>query len=252
MRIAQISDTHILTPDSDQAASPIRADNLRRCVAEINRQSPDIVIHTGDMVQNGDPREYAYLRSILAPLKAPLCVVPGNRDEKAAARAAFADLGLFPATGEFLHYSLEDYPVRLVGLDSVGPNERKGHFCRKRQIWLEETLAQAPEKPTVLFIHHPPFDVGDHYVGGYRHGEEAMALAEVVARHPQVIRLLCGHVHWPIEQSWAGTTATIMPSVAVDVRKGVDEVQAQGRPLCYLHDYAIETGLVSRFQMVGD
>jgi hypothetical protein len=77
-----------------------------------------------------------------------------------------------------------------------------------------------------LFIHHPPFDVDDHYVGGYRRADEATALEYIVRRHPHVVGLLCGHVHWPVERQWAGTQARIMPSVAVDVRKGVDEVKA--------------------------
>ncbi len=53
MIIAQISDTHILARSSDQAVGASRADNLRRCVADINRQGVDVVVHTGDSVQDG-------------------------------------------------------------------------------------------------------------------------------------------------------------------------------------------------------
>lgn len=245
MLIAQISDTHILTPASDQPAAELRADCLRRCVTAINRQQPAAVIFTGDTVQHGQPEEYARLRELLAPLEPPLYLVPGNRDDKRAMQSAFGDHAHLANSGEFLHYTVEQYDVRLVALDSTLVGERKGRYCQERQAWLDTVLAEQPERPTVLFIHHPPFDVDDHYVGGYRQPEEAAALADIVGRHSQVIALICGHVHWPIEREWAGTEARIMPSVANDLRKGVDESEARGRPVFMLHRVDGEAGIRS-------
>jgi 3',5'-cyclic AMP phosphodiesterase CpdA len=122
---------------------------------------------------------------------------------------------------------------------------RKGHFCAERQAWLDASLAADPGKPALLFIHHPPFDVGEHYVGGYRNPEEAQALHDIVARWPQVVGMLCGHVHWPVAREWAGTEARVMPSVAVDVRNGVDENATRGRPVYMLHRVSGAAGLVS-------
>jgi hypothetical protein len=42
-----------------------------------------------------------------------------------------------------------------------------------------------------------------------------------------------------------------MPSVAVDVRKGVDETEAQGRPIYLLHRVSGEAGIVSNERMVN-
>jgi 3',5'-cyclic-AMP phosphodiesterase len=246
MLIAQISDTHILAHASDHPAAQRRADDLRRCIADINRQRPDAVIFTGDTVQHGQPEEYARLRGLLAPLEAPLYLISGNRDDKAALRAAFGDRPYLPKNGDFLHYTVEVHALRLIAIDSTSPGERKGVFCAARQAWLDAVLSDRPERPTLLFIHHPPFDIDDHYIGGYRRPEEAAALADVVSRHPQVERLLCGHVHCPVDRPWAGTRASVMPSIAVDVRKGIDETEARGQPIYQLHRITAETGLVSR------
>jgi 3',5'-cyclic AMP phosphodiesterase CpdA len=247
--IAQISDTHILPPDSDLPAASLRADCLQQCVDDLNRQTLDAVIFTGDTVQHGQPEEYALLRDLLAPIEAPLFMVPGNRDDKLAMRDAFSDHGWLAGTGEFLHYVIEDFEVRLIGIDSTLAGERKGRFCELRQAWLERTLSEQPDRPSLLFIHHPPFDVGDHYVGGYRRAEEALALRDIVARHANVAGLLCGHVHWPVEREWAGTAARITPSVAIDVRKGIDE--AERRPIYMLHRVAGANGLVSQLRPAG-
>jgi len=251
MRIAQLSDTHILAPGSDDSVADLRAECLRRAVADINEQGPDVVVFTGDTVQHGAQEEYDRLRALLSPLEAPLYLVPGNRDDNEVLRNAFADKPCLRTDSEFLHYAIDDHEIRLIGLDSTATAERKGHFCAARQGWLAERLAEQPHRPTLLFIHHPPFDVGDHYVGGYRHPEEAAALAAIVRRHAQVVGLLCGHVHWLVEREWAGTQARIMPSIAVDVRKGIDEVETRGRPIYWLHEAAAQTGLVSRTRQAG-
>ena len=250
MIIAQISDTHILARSSDRAEGRSRADDLRRCVADINRQQPDAVVHTGDIVQHGLAEEYDHVREILAPLQAPVYVIPGNRDERGALRAAFGDHSYLPRHGDFLHYTVEDHAVRLVALDSTAAGERKGVYCARRRAWLHQVLGGARDKPTILLIHHPPFDIGDHYIGGYRRPREAEELATVVGRHAQVRRLLCGHVHCPTERQWAGTVATTMASVAVDVRMDVDIPGLEDRPMYQLHVTSEEGGIVSRARIV--
>ena len=162
MFIAQISDTHILLPDDEHPAASLRGDCLRRTVADVNRLKPDAVILTGDTVQHGQPEEYALLRELLAPLEAPLYLVPGNRDDKEALRAAFGDAAYLPVDGDFLHYAIEEHDIRLVGIDSTLAGERKGRFCAARQAWLDATLSEQPDRATLLFIDHPPFDFGDH------------------------------------------------------------------------------------------
>ncbi len=249
MVIAQISDTHILARSSDQAVAAPRADNLRRCIADINRQGVDVVVHTGDSVHHGTAEEYAHLREILADLEAPLLLIPGNRDRHGALSAAFGHLSYLPRNGDFFHYAVEDYPLRLVALDSVAAGERKGVFCARRLAWLEETLAREPGRPTVLFVHHPPFDIAGHYVGGYRRPRDARDLAAVVSRHPQVERLLCGHVHILHRAQWGGTVATTMPSVAVDLRKGADGT-IEAAPSYLLHVASGAGGLVSHTRVV--
>jgi len=249
MLIAQISDTHILAKSSDSAAAPSRAENLRRCVAHINREGVDLVIHTGDSVQDGTPEEYAHIGEILAGLDAPVYLVPGNRDRREVLRASLDRFSYLPQSGDFLHYVIDDYPLRLVALDSVVTGERKGAFCARRLAWLEETLAREPGKPTVLFMHHPPFDIDPHYVGGYRRQQDTDDLAAVVSRHPQVVRLLCGHVHCAHRERWGDTVATTMPSIAVDLRKEVDAAIGDA-PLYLLHVAAIDGTMESHIRVV--
>ena len=249
MLLAQISDTHILARSSDEAVGARRAENLRRCIADINRQGVDAVVHTGDSVHHGMAEEYAHLREILAELEAPLYLIPGNRDRQDALRVAFDDLPYLPSDGAFLHYVIEDHPIRLVALDSIAAEERKGVFCARRLDWLEGTLARAPDRPPLLFIHHPPFDIAPDYLGGYRHPQDAEDLAAVVSRHPQVENLLCGHVHRLHHESWGGTVAITMQNDANDIGSMIDAAN-QEAPSYLLHVASIDGGVVSHTRIM--
>lgn len=196
MWIAQITDTHIKLPGRLAYGVVDTADFLRKAVDRLNIQEPrpDLVVITGDLVDAGDPREYAYLRQLLAPLKIPFIVVAGNHDERQALRAAFYDHDYLPSTG-FLQYVIEDkYPLRIIGLDTLVPGSGAGELCADRLGWLNERLAEQPGKPTLILMHHPPFSCGIAHME--KVGLTGIdALADVLYPHHQVKGVLCGHLH---------------------------------------------------------
>ncbi|MEP7207333.1 MAG: phosphodiesterase [Casimicrobiaceae bacterium] len=228
MLLAQISDLHVMSKGELAYGRVDTADLLRRAVRHLNRLDPrpDAVLITGDLADKGEPRAYAHLREILDDLQYPFYVIPGNHDRLAAFRAAFADQPYLPADGPFIQYVIDDFPVRIVAADSVDPGRVRGTMCDARLAWLDRTLAEAPARPTLLMMHHAPFATGlPHFdaVGMDRVAE----IEAIVARHSQVERVLCGHVHRATQIRFGGTIASSCPStahqVAVDLRPdGID------------------------------
>ena len=151
MLIAQITDTHIKLPGKLAYRKVDTASMLRRCVQELLALSPqpDIVLLTGDLVDLGRPEEYDHLKSILAPIKQRIIAIPGNHDEREAMRDAFRDGGYLPTKGKFLQFAIDDYPLRLVGLDTLIPGQGGGELCRERLDWLDRTLAERPDARTI-------------------------------------------------------------------------------------------------------
>ena len=183
MIVIQLSDPHIVAPGELLYGRVDTAEFLARSVAEINRLDPlpDVVVMTGDLVDHGNPAEYEHLRRLLAPLAMPIFVIPGNHDAREPLRAAFAGDGYLPADG-FLQFAIEDYPVRLVALDTLIPGEGGGLLCSTRLAWLDHVLASAPARPVLLMMHHPPFLTGIERMD--RAGlQNSQAFAAVVARH---------------------------------------------------------------------
>ncbi|HKW92734.1 MAG TPA: phosphodiesterase [Methylomirabilota bacterium] len=256
MLIAQITDTHISTPDSPNDRVFRTPEHLERAVAHLNglEPRPDVVLATGDLVERGEPVEYARLRSILDRLAMPLYVVPGNHDSREHLARAFADRGYLPPRG-FLQYTVEQWPVRLIGLDTNVPGKPGGRLCAERLGWLEARLAEAPSRPTVVFMHHPPFRTGMTLMDemGLEGGDE---LACVIRRHPQVERVLCGHVHRPMTQRFGGTVASTSPAtahqLALDLAPSRRLAVVMEPPACMLHQWlGADAGLVSHVSVIG-
>jgi 3',5'-cyclic-AMP phosphodiesterase len=257
MLIAQISDLHV-KPEGTLAYRRVEtATFLARSVDQIRRLTPrpDIVLATGDLVDGGRPEEYARLRQLLAPLPMPVYLIPGNHDDREALRAGFADHPYLPRDGPFIQYVIDDYPVRLIALDTLVPGKGSGLMCGQRIAWLAARLAEAPDRPTIIFMHHPPFTTGIEHMD--RLGlEGAPAMGGVVKRHPQVEAVLCGHLHRPIQARWCGTLASTAPStahqVALDLGAGGRAAFAMEPPAFLLHLWSPDRGLVSHTSYVGD
>jgi Icc protein len=130
MIIAQISDTHIAlnTPDADQ-----RMRDFALTIADINALDPipDVIVHTGDIVHNGRQEECMQAVSTLAKAKVPICVLAGNEDNRGNLRRSFSACSWLPTNSNFIQYAVEDYPVRLVALDTLSSTSDKGDFCRE-------------------------------------------------------------------------------------------------------------------------
>lgn len=225
MIIAQISDTHLYAAGSKEPAAPLRANALRRVVADINRQPerPDVVIHTGDLAQNHLRTEYEFLHEILSDLKMPFHVVPGNRDDPEPLADIFKDALLVKDGAPFIHYSIDDYSLRLVALDSRGLTSYRGDFTAARLAALRKTLDQDREKPTVIFLHHPPFEVvGAREPVQFESWDPITALSDILSEHDNVVRIFCGHTHRARLATIGNIEASSMPSVAPDLRLDID------------------------------
>ena len=217
MLIAQISDTHVCAEGTRLYGRIDTNAGLARAIDAVNRlrPRPDLVLMTGDLAESGQPAQYAMLRKLLARLEIPLRVLPGNHDSRENLRAAFADHG-YLGQGKFLHHAAELGPLTLIALDTQVPGEDGGTLCAERLAWLERELERSRGRPTLVAMHHPPVPIGVDWLDR-SNCANAEGLAGVVSRHPQVERILSGHVHRAAQIRFAGTVVATAPSTAYQV-----------------------------------
>ena len=221
--IAQISDFHLKPPGVLAYGVADTAAALRRAVDHLNGlvPRPHAVLVTGDLVDEGASESYRVLREILVGLRMPFFMVPGNHDHKDHLRRAFPEHPYLAGVGEpdgrrALCCSIEEFPLRLIGLDTVIPGEHGGGLNPGRLAWLDRVLSERPAAPALIFMHHPPFASGIGHMDGelfIRRDE----LAALIRRHPQVERITCGHIHRAISRRFAGTVATVSPGIGMQL-----------------------------------
>jgi len=256
MWIVQVSDPHLRPPgilyngvvDSNAAfAATIRQINALQ-------PAPDLVVLTGDVVDEGVPAEYAMARELLSDLRAQSLIIPGNHDERSAFRAAFSDHGYLPAEGPLHYVNGTAGAVRVIALDVTVEGEHHGEIDHDRLNWLEAVLASAPDRPSLLLMHQPPFESGVPYLDKYlcRGGGR---LAALVSRYPAVERILCGHVHRQMQMRFAGTLLCTAPSTATAIAlrpwTGAEPASYLEPPGFLLHHWQPDRGVLTHSVPVG-
>ncbi len=255
MLIAQISDMHIKKPGELLYGRIDTQGYLERAVAHVNAldPSPDVALITGDLVESGKPEEYENLKRMLSALRMPFYLIPGNHDARDQLREVFSEHAYLPRGG-FLQYVVEGLPLRLIALDTLVPGKGFGALCPERLDWLDARLGES-NRPALLYMHHPPFDCGIDAFDAARLNEGAEHLADIVRTHGTVERVLCGHVHRPIQVRWAGTMASIAPSTAhqatLDFRPGAKLSMTMDPPGIALHLWRPATGLITHLSYIG-
>lgn len=257
MRIAQITDIHIGfdrgNPD-EHNMQRLRA-VLRRLEDSPNR--PDLLLMSGDLTEFGDAESYARLAEAVKGCPFPVWPMTGNHDERGPLLAAFPQT---PSEGGFVHYVLEYPSLRLIVLDTLEPGRHGGAFCEERAAWLKTQLEADQQTPTIVAMHHPPFESGITWLDSSSREPWIARFADAIAGHGQIRGIIAGHLHRTIHTLWGGVSLTVCPSVAPAVALDLTPIDANvpdGRALITdeLAGYALHTWdgerLISHFECTG-
>lgn len=198
MLVAHITDLHV-TPEPELFYG--RVDTraaLGRMIDRIEslHPRPDLVVATGDLVDTPSPESYATLRRLFERLTAPLKLLPGNHDDRALLAQAFPDHGYLGAG--FANYVVDYEAFRLVAFDAVVEGKEYARPSAVALDWLRGTLAEAPDRATMMIMHHPPVDTGMAFIDAFQ-GRWPPELPDLVRANPQVRLILCGHAHRHID-----------------------------------------------------
>jgi 3',5'-cyclic-AMP phosphodiesterase len=214
------------------------------------RPAPDAVLVTGDLSENAADAEYEQARELLAPLEAPLFVLPGNHDDAPGLRRHFDMPG---GDGEPANYTADLGELRLVVVDSTLPGENPGVLDEQRLAWLDEALAAEPDAPTLVAMHHPPLVTGIPPLDEIGlPADDRRALGAVLERHPQVRRIVAGHMHRAIAAELAGRPVLAAPSTYMQARLDLssEELQLAPEPIGFAVHVMRDGELISHVQTI--
>jgi 3',5'-cyclic AMP phosphodiesterase CpdA len=212
--LVQISDTHIVERGTLLYGMADTARHLGDTVAEINamRPRPDAVLITGDLVEHPGPVTYSHFRDLIEPFEVPVYLMPGNHDDPDIMWGYFRDTGMFPGTPPHYQYVIEDFPFRVLMLNSHFDNSELPSFGPRPLQWLDDKLA-ASDRPALIAIHQPPMKTGIGFIDMV--GSQCYwAMVELLQRHPQVLKIICGHGHLDLQGRLGDVPVQMIGSIA--------------------------------------
>lgn len=199
MKIIHITDPHV-RPKGETIYGIDSAARLQAVIADVNMRhaDADLVAITGDLTHHGEPDAYSRVVELLGDLRIPYRLMLGNHDRRPAFREAFKN---HPIDENGFVQSTIDAPGRigrLLFLDTHEEGRIGGHMCAQRLAWFKARLAEAQDRPAIIFQHHPPLKFGAPHFDNICMAEPQPYL-EVLSAHPGGVRhLFFGHIHIPL------------------------------------------------------
>lgn len=203
LKFVVLADLHIV-PQSTLSHGLDTLDRLNQAVAYVNatHADADFVLFAGDLADHGQAEAYERFKTAIDPLVPPTYLTLGNHDH----RPTFVDV--MGADHTNLQTGCIDHVIdaggyRTILLDSSDPALRGAGRLDPAQItWLRAQLAEAPDTPVVIVLHHniAPFQVQTDFIIL----EDNADFADAVLSHKDVRQVISGHVHMTTSGTYRG------------------------------------------------
>jgi Icc protein len=232
--IAQLSDPHITRRGARICAGQVDSNTaLARAIEAVERLSPvpDLVLVTGDLVENGEAAEYEVLRELLASLRPRVIVLPGNHDRRAPLRAVLAGVTVWDDFG-FSQGLVDLGDLKVLILDSVDEGHCAPQYCPARLQWLLSVLAKE-RSPLLVAFHHPPILSGIAMMDDGGVGWSG-PLINALRGHGKVLRICGGHLHRSIFSSIDGLSVSVCPSTSHQLTLDFSPIAPRAR--AFIHE----------------
>ena len=211
--VGQISDSHFVGKNQklfDKYDTYSRfIDTIKTCNKLKNK--PDIYIISGDLIHDDDIF-YNDFFELCSKLNKPVYPLMGNHDKRESLKK-YIKPNLIDKNG-YLNYVISSYPLKIICIDTAIENEIEGHITSSSMEWIEEELKKNQSKPVIIFMHHPPIEIGsvlfDHIK--CNNGEKFINL---IHQYNNVKEVIFGHVHCFFNKFINGVEFSSCPSASI-------------------------------------
>ena len=206
VNIAQISDLHLTNSDCANAQRFMQI--LEMALAD----GADLLLLTGDLVDDGDSAVYMWLFDKIIATGVPYACIAGNHDvtielgkhlpfDQRKYLATECDTRLLGCRRIQISSAVDNHGVQkstwhLLLLNSAVAGQGYGALDDESLIWLDETLTALDNEgdPVLIALHHHPVPIGSAWLDRLMLTNHTVFWS-VIKKHPLVHTILCGHVH---------------------------------------------------------
>jgi Icc protein len=227
LRVVQITDMHIMSQPGGKLWGVDVDASLQAVLQRLKTQhgSVELILATGDLVNDEGPLAYERLHAFLLPLGIAVYCLPGNHDRPAVLNQVLA---AGPVRRE-RHIISGNW--QFILLDSSLPDSTAGHLAASELAFLENTLT-AYSQYALVCLHHQPLPIGSPWLDTMVVDNGAELLA-IVDRHPQVRAVIWGHIHQAFAAQRGGVALLGTPSTCVQFKPDTADATADSVPPGY-------------------
>lgn len=237
LRVLHLTDPHLFAATDGQLRGTVTYASLSAVLAHYRAGDwhADLVVATGDLIQDDSAAAYRHFRALLGGLGLPIHCVPGNHDVRALMSTALADPPFYYCA------SHEQGNWLIVGLDSCVSGQAGGAVSDAELDRLDAAIAASDAANVMVALHHPPVPVGSTWLDsvGLENGDAVLAR---LARSGKVRLAVSGHVHQDHVADRSGMRVIATPSTCSQFAAGSDDFAIADQPPAYRRIELLDDG----------
>lgn len=243
VRLLQITDPHLFSAEHEKLLGVNTTESFQAVLDQIRQTSfnYDLVLATGDLIQDHNPEAYHRFAEMVKPLAKPIFWLEGNHDRQPQMSLYLARHPHIQAEKQILAGS----HWQILLLNSQVANAPSGNLSFGQLAWLNSKLAEYPKRYALVVLHHNILPTNSAWLDQHCL-KNSEALAEVLSQYPNVKAILHGHIHQEVDAMWKDYRVLATPSTCIQFKPNCDEftldLLPQGwRELSLFEDGRIET-----------
>lgn len=226
VKVLQLTDCHLLERPGQTLMGVDTELSLRKTLEHLRGHRdwpPDLILLTGDLVQ--DPLVFSYQRllALLEPLEVPWVCLAGNHDDPAMMKDVLC------AEGPHCVRRILTTQWQILCLNSHRPHSHQGHLADPELAFLQDALSSDRERHALIALHHPPLSIGSTWMDTMQvdNGKEFL---EIVSGFQQVAGIVFGHIHQVFSSRHGSIKLWSTPSTCFQFKPASDEFALDVRP----------------------
>ena len=216
VRLVQVTDPHLFKDESGELLGINTLASFNQVLTEIQASdfAFDLVLATGDLVQDSSDEGYLSFAERINTLNKPVFWIPGNHDSQPKMESFLTEQYGHLCTKKHL---LLDNKWQILMLDSQVFGVPHGKLGQYQLDWLADRLKEYPERYSLIVLHHHILSTNSAWLDQHnlRNSEE---LAQTLAPFSNVKGILHGHIHQQVDATWNGYTLMSTPSTCVQFK----------------------------------
>lgn len=232
VNVLQVTDMHLASIDDKVDEKMVSKSYCRQSFEAVINQALsedircDLILVTGDLVNEVQSTTYDYIFEILSATNTPFACIAGNHDvtDEVEAHLPFSQRQLVAKTADnrlLSRHVIDSEYWQMLLLNSAVPGKIAGEISNADIDWLCTQLKTC-DKPALIALHHHALPMQSEWIDAHI-AKNTAAFWESMAAFKHLKVIISGHTHQEQTRYFNGVTAYTTPSTCYQFQPYEDD-----------------------------